>query len=67
MTIFVDADHGNDKLTGSSTTRLFLVVGSTPTEYFPKRQTSFQTSDFGAEFKVLRTPITNKEGVCILE
>ena len=52
MKIFVDADHGHDKVTVRSTAGIPYVVGSTPTT--SKRQTSVQTDTFGAEFTALK-------------
>ena len=34
--VFVDANHGHDKVTGRSITGLFLFVGSTPTTWSSK-------------------------------
>jgi len=47
ITIFVDADHGHDKVTGISITGLLGFVGSTPVIWSSKRQSSIQTSTFG--------------------
>ena len=55
--IFVDADHGHDKVTGRSITGMIAFVGSTPMQWLSKRQPSVQTSTFGAEFTALKTAV----------
>ena len=52
--MFVDSDHGHDKVTGRSSTELFSVVVSTPTTWSSKRQTTVQTSTFGAKVIALK-------------
>ena len=52
--MFVDAYHGHDKVTGRSSTELFSVVVSTPTTWSSKRQTTVQTSTFGAKVIALK-------------
>ena len=55
--VFCDADHGHDQITGRSITGLFTVVGSTPTTWSSKRQSSVHTSTFGAEFTALKSAV----------
>ena len=55
--VFLDSDHGNDKVTGRSITGVFSVVGSTPTTWSSKLHTVVQTSTFGAEFIVLNKSV----------
>jgi len=57
ITIFVDADHGHDKVTGESITGLLGFVGSTPVIWSSKRQSNVQTSTFGAEFTALKKAV----------
>jgi hypothetical protein len=57
INVFVDADHGHDKVTGRSVTGVFAFVGSTPVMSRSKRQASVQTSTFGAEFTALKTAV----------
>jgi len=54
INIFVDADHGHDKVTGRSITGLVAFVGSTPVTWSSKRQLQVQTSAFSAEFAALK-------------
>ena len=48
--IFVDSNHGDDKVTGKSMTGLTSLLGTTPEKYLTKRQSSCLTSFFGTEF-----------------
>lgn len=57
INIFCDSDHAHDKLTGRSITALLGFVGSTPIIWQSKRQTSVQTSSFGAEFTALKKAV----------
>ena len=50
ITIFCDADHAHDLVTGRSVTGIIAFVGSTPVYWKSTRQTSVQTSTFGSEF-----------------
>ena len=56
-TIFVDADHGHDKVTGRSITGIIVLVGRTPICYAAKRQGAVQTATFGAEFVGLKKAV----------
>ena len=55
ITLFCDSDHAHDLVTGRSITGLLAFVGSTPVHWKSKRQTSVQTSTFGAEFMALKS------------
>lgn len=57
VTIFVDSNHGHDKVTGKSITGLIVFVGRTPIFYQAKRQASVQTATFGAEFIALKKAV----------
>ena len=57
LNLFVDADHGHDKATGRSITGTLVMVGSTPVLWRSRRQTSVQTSTFGAEFTSLKAGV----------
>ena len=57
INIFVDANHAHDKVTGRSITGLISFIGSTPTTYKSKSQTTVQTSTFGAEFTALKRAV----------
>ena len=57
ITIYIDANHGHDKVTGKSITGILVLVGSTPIYWQSKRQASVQTATFGAEFISLKRAI----------
>ena len=57
INIFVNADHGHDKVTGRSITGLIALVGSTPVIWSYKRQSCVQLSTFGAEFTALKKAV----------
>ena len=50
VVIFVDSNHGHDLVTGKLITGIIVFVGRTPITYISKRQSTVQTSTFGAEF-----------------
>ena len=56
-TIFVDSNHGHDKVTGKSITGIVSLLGSTPANWYAKRQSSCLTSTFGAEFISLKKAV----------
>ena len=51
ISIFVDPNHGHDKITGKSVTRniMFMFVERTPIHWESKRQSSVQSLTFEAE------------------
>ena len=49
ISIFVDPNHGHDKITGKSVTRNIMFVERTPIHWESKRQSSVQSLTFGAE------------------
>ena len=51
---FFESDHGHGNLMVRSITGPISVVGSTPTTYSLKIQTSVQTYTFGAQFTALK-------------
>jgi len=57
ITIFCDSNHGHDKRTGKSITGIIVFVGRTPIYWCSKRQSSVQTSTFGAEFIALKKAV----------
>ena len=57
LTVFCDSDHGHDKKTGRSITGIIIFAGSTPIYWESKRQTSVQTSTFGAELTALKRAV----------
>jgi len=57
ITIFIDADHAHDKVTGRSVTGMICFVGRTPVSYISKRQSAVQSATFGAEFVALKKAV----------
>ena len=55
--IFVDSNHGHDRVTGRSITGLISFVGRTPVYWASKRQSMVQTPTFGAEFMALKKAV----------
>ena len=51
---FVDSDHAGDRLTRRSQTGIILYCNSAPIQWYSKRQSTVETSTFGAEFVALR-------------
>ena len=56
-TILVDSDHVHNLAIRKSLTGLLAYVGSSPVNYFSKRQESIASSTYAAEFPALRTAI----------
>ena len=50
ITVFVDSNHGHNKVTRQSITGLIALLGRTPVSYISKRQGAIETSTYGAEF-----------------
>ena len=57
LNIFVDANHGHDKVTGRSISGILSFVGRTPVFWASKRQSSVQTPTFGSEFIPLKKAV----------
>ena len=51
---FVDSDHAGDRLTRRSQTGIIIYCNSAPIIWYSKRQTTVESSTFGAEFVALR-------------
>ena len=57
ITVFVDRDHGHDKVTRRSITSLIAFLGWMPAFYLSKRQGAIQTSTYGAELCAMKTGV----------
>ena len=57
LNIFVDSNHGHDKMTGRSVTGMISFVGRTPVHWSAKRQGAVQSATFGAEFVALKRAV----------
>jgi hypothetical protein len=62
-TILVDSDHAHDLVTRRSLTGLIAFVGSTPVEWFSKRQGAVASSTYQAEFSALRTAVEEAQSL----
>ena len=51
---FVDSDHAGDCITRRSRTGYLIFSNSAPIYWFSKKQTSIETSSFGAEFIAMK-------------
>ena len=63
ITVFVNSDHGHDKVTRRSITGLIAFLGRTPVFYLSKRQGAIETLTYGAKFCAMKTGI--KETIAI--
>jgi hypothetical protein len=57
ITVFVDSDHAHDARTRRSITGLLGFLGCTPIMARAKRQTSVDSSTYGAEFSAARSAV----------
>ncbi len=55
ITIFVDSDHAHDRKTRRSISGLIAFIGSTPVNWFSKRQGAIASSTYQAEYSALRS------------
>ena len=49
MTVYVDADHAHDLVTGRSITGVLMMLNNTPIRWVSKRQKTVETSTWGSE------------------
>ena len=54
MRAFVDSDHAGDSVTRRSRTGFIIFLNSAPIHWHSKKQTSIETSTFGAEFIAMK-------------
>ena len=54
LTIFVDSNHGHDRVTGKSLTGLISFVGRTPVTWCSKHQSAVEMSTYGAELMAMK-------------
>jgi hypothetical protein len=66
ITVFVDADHAHDHVTRKSITGMLAFVGCTPINAKSKRQTSVESSTYGAEFAAARSAVEYITGMRLL-
>jgi hypothetical protein len=54
LRMFVDSDHAGDKLTRRSRTGFIIYLNSAPVLWYSKKQSTIETSVFGAEFVAMK-------------
>ena len=63
ITVFVNSNHGHNKVTRRSITGLIAFLGRTPAFYLSKQQGAIEMSTYGAEFCAMKTGV--KETIAI--
>ena len=63
LRLFVDSDHANDKLTRRSRTGFFIFMNSSLIAWKSKKQTTVETSVFGAEFVAMKHGMETLRGI----
>jgi hypothetical protein len=63
ITCFVDADLAGDHVTRRSRTGVLIYLNRSLTVWYSKKQTSIETSTFGAEFSAMKTAVELVEGL----
>ncbi|CAJ1968489.1 unnamed protein product [Cylindrotheca closterium] len=63
FTMFVDASHAANVVTGQSRTGVLIFVNKAPIIWYSKKQNSVETSSFGSEFAALKTAVELLEGL----
>ena len=61
--VFVDSDHAGDSLTRRSRTGFVVFLNSAPIYWFSKKQTSCETSTYGAEFVAMKAAMEYVRGL----
>ena len=54
VSVFVDSDHGGDKITRRSRTGILIYLNRAPMLWYSKRQNTVETSTYGSEFVAMR-------------
>ena len=63
MTVYVDSDHAGESLTRRSRTGYLVFLNSAPIYWMSKKQTSTETSTFGAEFMAMKAACEYSRGL----
>lgn len=61
--VFVDSDHAGDSLTRRSRTGFVVFLNGAPIYWFSKKQTSCETSTYGAEFVAMKVAMEYVRGL----
>ena len=60
---FVDSDHAGDHITRRSRTGYIICVNSAPIQWYTKKQSTVESSTFGAEFIAMKTAVEALRGL----
>ena len=63
LRMFVDSDHAGDKLTRRSRTGFVIYLNKAPIVWFSKKQSTIETSVFGAEFVAMKQGMETLRGL----
>ncbi|KAI2513193.1 hypothetical protein MHU86_1231 [Fragilaria crotonensis] len=63
LRLFVDSDHAGDKKTRRSRTGFLIYLNSAPITWFSKKQSTIETSVFGAEFVAMKQGMETLRGL----
>ena len=63
LRMFVDSDHAGDKLTRRSRTGFLIYINMAPIVWFSKKQSTVETSVFGAEFVAMKQGMETLRGL----
>jgi hypothetical protein len=63
LRLFVDSDHAGDQFKRRSSTGFLIYLKMAPSVWFSKRQTTVESSVFGAEFVVMKNGIKTCHGL----
>ena len=57
ISVFVDADHGGNKVNRRSQTGVLIFMNKAPIHWYSKKQPGVETSTFGAEFCAMKVAV----------
>ena len=63
LRLFVDSDHANDQRTRRSRTGYIIYLNMAPITWFSKKQSTIETSVFGAEFVAMKQGMETLRGL----
>ena len=61
--MFVDSDHAGNKLTRRLCTGFLIYINSALIDWLSKKQSTMETSIFGAEFVTMKTGLDHLRGL----
>jgi hypothetical protein len=64
MQLFVDSDHYGEQFKRRSRTGFFIYLNMVPLVWFSQRQTTVESSFFGAEFVAMKNGVETCRGLC---